>query len=80
MATRDQAQRDATTVEIGYALLTAALLAGVTGVVFAGPILILDLHGTARGTVTCVSLVLAGGVFAWRLFSVLRHYDSKRRP
>ena len=47
MAPRDQADRDTTTVEIGYALTTAAFLAVVTGLVLASPILILDSDGPA---------------------------------
>src|SRR5689334_16929893 len=50
---RTQAQRDAVTVEIGYALASAAFVAAVAFGVVAGPALFLELsHGTVRALVT----------------------------
>jgi hypothetical protein len=78
MTTRGQAQRDATTVEIGYALVTAAFLAGLTGLVLASPILFLGVHGVAPVIVGGTAVVVACGVFVWRLISVLWRYDRHR--
>jgi len=76
---RSQAERDAMTVEIGYALFSGILLACVTGFVVASPILLLDLDGSAVKTVSGVAFVLAAGVLLWRLVSVLRRFDARRR-
>lgn len=79
MAARDQAARDAVTVEIGYALLTGVFLAGVAGLLLASPILFLDLHGAARGVVGGAAWVGAVAVFGWRLVAVLWRYRGGSR-
>lgn len=76
---RGQAERDAMTVEIGYALFSGILLACVTGLVVASPVLLLDLDGSAVKAVGAVALVLAAGVLLWRLVSVLWRFDARRR-
>ncbi|MFB7241171.1 hypothetical protein CW362_28590 [Streptomyces populi] len=60
---RSQAQRDAATVEIGYALASAAFVAAVASGFVTGPALFLPL---SPGTVHM--LVTAGGVLAATLF------------
>ncbi|PJE97431.1 hypothetical protein CUT44_12155 [Streptomyces carminius] len=77
--TRSRAERDAVTVEIAYALLTGALLAGAAGLLAASPVLLFDLDGSARKTVTVVALVLAAAVLLWRLAGVLWGFDPRRR-
>ncbi|MBO8185965.1 DUF6332 family protein [Streptomyces spirodelae] len=79
MTMRSQAERDAVTVEIGYALVTAVVLAVVAGLAVASPMWFLHLEGAAKEIVSRLSLVCAGGVLIWRLASVLIRYDSGRR-
>lgn len=79
MATRSQAERDATTVEIGYAIVSALFLAGVMGLILASPILFLGLRGAAMKIVGGVAIVFAVGVLLWRLISVLWRFDHQRR-
>ncbi|MHA6757702.1 DUF6332 family protein [Streptacidiphilus sp. PAMC 29251] len=71
MATHSQAERDAMTVEIAYAVVSAVFLACVTGLLLASPILLLGLHGSAMKAVGGVGLAGAVGVLLWRLVSVL---------
>jgi high-affinity Fe2+/Pb2+ permease len=79
MVTRTQAERDATTVEIGYAIVSAACRACVTGLVLASPIFLLDLRGPAMKIVGGLALVFAIVVLLWRMISVLWRFDSQRR-
>ncbi|MFI1393782.1 DUF6332 family protein [Streptomyces sp. NPDC020681] len=71
MGRRTQAERDAITVEIGYALLSAVLVAAVVFGVIAGPKLMFTMpYAVERG------LLVAGGVaavvvFVLRLITVL---------
>ncbi|MGR8011981.1 DUF6332 family protein [Streptomyces hypolithicus] len=74
MGTRTQAQRDAMTVEIGYALLSAAVLASVTIVAVGAPAYLLG-ASPALGKVMLVAAgVLAGVVFVLRVVHVLWRY------
>ncbi|MGW1141493.1 DUF6332 family protein [Streptomyces zhihengii] len=68
-------ERDARTVEIGYALATGAFLGGVAGVVLASPVLVFGLRGTAAGAVAWVAVAGALGVFGVRVVRVLWRYD-----
>ncbi|MFB6960459.1 DUF6332 family protein [Streptomyces sp. NPDC056309] len=79
MATRSQAERDATTVEIVYAFVSAVFLACVTGLLLASPILFLGLRGPAMKIVGGIAVVFAIGVLLWRLISVLWRFDNQRR-
>lgn len=68
-------EKDAMTVEIAFALVTAAVLAGVISASAWALVLVLDLSGSAgRG-------LLAGGAVAgvWRLVRVLLRFDEQRR-
>ncbi|MFD5101062.1 DUF6332 family protein [Streptomyces albidochromogenes] len=72
MGTRTRAQRDAMTIEIGYALLSAAVLAGVTFAAITAPWL---LASPGLGP----AVLFAGGapaavVFVLRIVHVLRGY------
>ncbi|PRH80340.1 hypothetical protein C6N75_04760 [Streptomyces solincola] len=76
MGSRSQAQRDAVTVEIGYALVTAAFVAGVLFCLAAAPVLLFDLHGpAARGTLITAAAV-AGFGFLYRVARVLWRFDT----
>ncbi|MEW2163663.1 DUF6332 family protein [Streptomyces sp. NPDC007084] len=77
---RSQAQRDAVTVEIGYALASAAFLAAVAFGVVAGPALFLDLsRGAVRALVTSGG-VLAAALFALRVATVLWRFRGGAAP
>ncbi|MGW7198644.1 DUF6332 family protein [Streptomyces chryseus] len=72
MGTRTRAQRDAMTIEIGYALLSAAVLAGLTFAAITVPWLLAS-PGPDR------AVLVAGGapavvVFVLRVVHVLRGY------
>jgi hypothetical protein len=69
--TRDQGERDAVTIEIGYALVTAVVLAGLTGLVLVSPLALFDLGGTATRVVGTVALLGAAAVLVLRLVRVL---------
>ncbi|MBO8192037.1 hypothetical protein ITI46_10205 [Streptomyces oryzae] len=79
MAKRSQAERDAVTVEIGYAVVTAVVLAGVTGLVLASPLWLLGLEGVAEEIIGRVSIGAAVAVLLWRVVSVLRRHESEGR-
>jgi hypothetical protein len=70
-ARQTQARRDAVTVEIGYALASAAFVAAVAFGCVTGPALILDLpSGVVRALVTSGG-TLAAALFAVRVATVL---------
>ncbi|NNN29061.1 hypothetical protein HLK59_01575 [Streptomyces sp. S3(2020)] len=68
---RDQAARDAITVEIGYALFSAAFAAAVVFGALAGPALLFDLPRTMERLLVHVGLALAPVLFMARVISVL---------
>jgi hypothetical protein len=69
-------EKDAVTVEIGFALLTGALLAAAVFGVGVGGVVVGHLGGVARHRVL-VGAALAGGV--WRVVRVLRRFEAWRR-
>lgn len=72
-----QARRDAVTVEIGYALASAAFVAAVAFGVVTGPALFLDLSsGTVHALVT-VGGTLAAALFALRVATVLFRFHRE---
>lgn len=75
----DRSTRDATTVEIVFALVTGVVLAGLTMLVTASPVLLHQVHGPARTVWTAAASGLAGVVFVLRVGSVLWRYDKRRR-
>ncbi|MFH0243781.1 DUF6332 family protein [Streptomyces sp. HK10] len=77
--TRDQTERDAVTLEIGYAVVSAALLAGAVWLVLASPVLLFGVEGTAARAVTGTAAVLAAAALLWRVVGVLWGFDSRRR-
>lgn len=76
--TRTQAERDAMTVEIGFALLSAAVLAGLVLLAFVGAHTVLELPDTR--TWLTLGKGAAAVVFAGRVVYVLRRSRAGRRP
>ncbi|MFJ9737096.1 DUF6332 family protein [Streptomyces sp. NPDC101166] len=68
---RRQARRDAITIEIGYALFSAAFAAAVLFGAVAGPALLFHLPSTIETVLIRTGYVLAPLVFAARVVSVL---------
>ncbi|WP_433548817.1 DUF6332 family protein [Streptomyces sp. CA-294286] len=71
---RTQAQRDAMTIEIGYALVSAAVLAVVTLCALLTPDYFLDLSPAVARILHIAAGTLAAAVFLMRLVHVLRRY------
>ncbi|WP_435865032.1 DUF6332 family protein [Streptomyces spectabilis] len=77
---RSQAERDAITVEIGYALVSAVAAAALVFMAVAGgPILVFDLSGGVATTLTAVGGALATIVFVARLVTVLWRFTRRWR-
>ncbi|MFF7053002.1 DUF6332 family protein [Streptomyces griseorubiginosus] len=68
---RSQAERDAITVEIGYALCSALFAAAVLFGAVAGPALLFELPRTVELLLLSVGLALAPLLFVARVVSVL---------
>lgn len=77
---RTQAERDAITVEIGYALCSAAFAAAVVFGAVAGPALLFDLPDTAETLLPRTGVVLAPVLFVARVVSVLVRFRSAGQP
>ncbi|MFJ6850804.1 DUF6332 family protein [Streptomyces sp. NPDC091271] len=84
MSRRTQAERDAMTVEIGYALVSGVVVAAATfaGVCF--PALLLQLPAGAEHVLFRVGAVLGALVFTLRVVHVLRGFpraaEDRRLP
>ncbi|WP_329298250.1 DUF6332 family protein [Streptomyces sp. NBC_00659] len=76
-ARRTQAQRDAVTVEIGYALASAAFVAAVAFGVVTGPALFLDLSAGAVHALVTTGGALATALFALRVATVLFRFRQE---
>jgi hypothetical protein len=74
---RTQAERDAMTVEIGYALVSAAFVAAVLFGAGAGPALLFELPGILETLLVRGALVLAPVVFLVRVATVLYRYRQE---
>ncbi|MFI6654677.1 DUF6332 family protein [Streptomyces sp. NPDC050523] len=77
---RNKAERDALTVEVGYALCSAAFAALVLYGAIAGPALLFELPHLAESLLRRAALVLAPVLFAVRLVSVLVRYRQAGQP
>jgi hypothetical protein len=77
---RTQAQRDAITVEIGYALFSAAFAAAVLFGAVAGPALLFHLPAGVETLLIRTGGVLAPVVFMARVVSVLVRFRSQGQP
>jgi hypothetical protein len=77
---RDQAERDAITVEIGYALCSAAFAAAVLFGAVAGPAFVFDVSGGARDALVGAGVTVATVVFFARVVSVLVRFRQGSQP
>ncbi|MQY37369.1 hypothetical protein SRB17_53730 [Streptomyces sp. RB17] len=78
---RTKAERDAATVEIGYALVSAAFAAAVLFGALAGPALLFDLPQLLSKALLRLGMVVAPVVFVARVVSVLvRFRQSAAQP
>ncbi|MBC9727656.1 DUF6332 family protein [Streptomyces sp. TRM68367] len=77
---RTQAERDALTVEIGYALCSAAFLAAVVFGAVAGPAFAFDLSDGARSTLVGAGATVAAVPFFARVVSVLFRFRESAQP
>ncbi|MCX4618705.1 DUF6332 family protein [Streptomyces albogriseolus] len=77
---RGQAERDAITVETGYALCSAAFAAAVVFGAVAGPALLFALPGAVEAVLVRAGGVLAGVLFAVRTVSVLVRFRRSAQP
>ncbi|MFL4902493.1 DUF6332 family protein [Streptomyces sp. MMS24-I2-30] len=77
---RGQAERDAITVEIGYALCSAAFAAAVLFGAVAGPALLFALPDTVEHVSLRTGLVLAAVLFVVRVVSVLVRFRQASQP
>ncbi|MGW1770396.1 DUF6332 family protein [Streptomyces sp. NPDC002104] len=78
MDRRSQADRDAVTIEIGYAFVTGCFAAGVVFAALYGPVLAFDLSPATGRILATVGGVLAATVFLLRITHVLWRFA--RRP
>ncbi|MFE9682130.1 DUF6332 family protein [Streptomyces sp. NPDC006285] len=77
---RTQSERDAITVEIGYALASAAFAAAVVFGVLAGPGLLFDLPGAVEKAGLAAGTALAVVLFPLRVVSVLVRFRWGPQP
>ncbi|MFF9112681.1 DUF6332 family protein [Streptomyces sp. NPDC014776] len=77
---RTKAEQDAATVEIGYALCSAAFAAAVVFGAIAGPALLFDLRRTAELLLVKGGEVVAPVLFLARVVSVLVHFRQGPQP
>ncbi|MCX4524501.1 MULTISPECIES: DUF6332 family protein [unclassified Streptomyces] len=78
MGRRTQADRDAITVEIAYAVFSGIFVAALVFGAVAGPALVFSLPEAARRALTVTGPVLAAAVFLLRAVHVLWRFA--RRP
>ena len=74
---RTQAERDALTVEIGYALCSATFAAALAFGALAGPAFAFDLSGSARRVLIASGAVVAAVLFVARVVSVLVRFSAQ---
>ncbi|MET8822999.1 DUF6332 family protein [Streptomyces rochei] len=77
---RTQGERDAITVEIGYALCSAVFAAAVLFGAVAGPAWIFGLTGGVRSVLVGAGTVLAAVVFLVRVAAVLLRFGRDGQP
>jgi hypothetical protein len=77
---RTQAERDAITVEIGYALFSAVFAAAVVFGAVAGPALLFDLPDAVETVLPRAGLTLAPVLFLVRVVSVLLRFRRPGQP
>ncbi|MEU0966136.1 DUF6332 family protein [Streptomyces sp. NPDC005917] len=77
---RSQAERDAITVEIGYALCGAVFAAAVVFGAVAGPALLFDVPGGLERALPLVGVALATVMFFARVVSVFVRFQRSSQP
>ncbi|MFI8089291.1 DUF6332 family protein [Streptomyces sp. NPDC086080] len=77
---RTQAERDAITVETGYALLSAAFAAALVLGAVAGPAWLFELPDAVEVSLFRAGLVLATALFAVRTVAVLVRFRRAAQP
>ncbi|MEU9185553.1 DUF6332 family protein [Streptomyces sp. NPDC048484] len=77
---RTQSERDAITVEIGYALASAVFAAAVVFGVLAGPALLFDLPQAVERVLLTAGTALATVLFLLRVISVLVRFRQGSQP
>ncbi|MEV8086789.1 DUF6332 family protein [Streptomyces nigra] len=77
---RGQAERDAITVEIGYALCSAVFAAAVVFGALVGPVFVFDLPDGVRRTLVGVGATVAAVLFVVRVVSVLMRFRPGAQP
>lgn len=78
MGRRMQADRDAITIEIGYAFISACLAAALAFGAVYSPALVFGVSPTTEAVLTLAGGVLAAAVFLFRITHVLWRFA--RRP
>ncbi|EPH40761.1 DUF6332 family protein [Streptomyces aurantiacus] len=77
---RSQAERDAMTVEIGYALVSATVVAvAVIGAMVAGPVIAFDLSAGTERVLLVIGCTLAAVAFVVRLVTVLWRFNAREQ-
>jgi hypothetical protein len=79
MGRRTQAERDAITVETGYALVSGFLVAGLTFLAIAAPMMVIPMHSAERGLLIGAT-VAALVVFVLRVVTVLWRFPRHGQP
>ncbi|MER7949286.1 DUF6332 family protein [Streptomyces sp. NPDC096079] len=79
MGRESRREKDAMTVEIMFALVTAAFLAAIVFGAFLVPALAFGASGTVRKTLLVVGAVLAAVAGVRRVVRVLVRFDANRR-
>ncbi|MEV0784498.1 DUF6332 family protein [Streptomyces sp. NPDC050423] len=77
MGHRSQADRDAMTVEIGFAVLTGALMAAAAFIVVCVPTVFLAPHGGLRSALLMIAAGVAGLVLVGRVIDVLWRFGRR---
>ncbi|TRV81052.1 hypothetical protein FKN01_04740 [Streptomyces sp. 130] len=72
-------EKDAMTVEIVFALVTATALGAVVFAACFALTLALDVTGPARENTLTAGALLAAAAGVWRTVRVLRRFDARRR-
>jgi hypothetical protein len=87
MGRRTQAERDAVTVEIGYAVVSGALVAGATFAGIFAPALLFDLTPAGEHLLFRIGAIATVPVFAarvvhvlWRFPRIGRSLEGRRMP
>ncbi|MEU6395069.1 DUF6332 family protein [Streptomyces sp. NPDC046939] len=72
-------EKDAMTVEIGFALFTGALIAALAFALIAAPTWIWDLAPATEHDIRVAGAVLGAAAGVWRAVAVLLRFDRSRR-